>query len=306
MACGHCITESLAAGEDTSPGAGTSYLPSAPHLCFTGGEPPAVSSRHRRSSALAIGLDVSVVTGGGWVKRGDARARSSSPPRASPRWRSAGTRTTKRSRRETALLLAEAACDRHHRRRAGLAASRVAEEYRTVSPPARPSTSRGLAMHGESLPDHHFHWSPRPKDPVRPSFDPSSHGMVPFAGRFIRRKRRRSCSATPKRRRHPGAQRRRSVLGRLASSQLDCIGFSRLAAGGGTSRTRPRYTVCELCLDINRSPDAVRAARSAQTRTRTQSCSLLRGCGQAPFNVAETTAQIENRLTLNSCADPGR
>lgn len=82
LSCRHCITESSPAVRDTmSLEQAGSYLPAiaafAPELCITGGEP----FLHHRDivilirRARALDLRVSIVTGAGWVRRTDSARR---------------------------------------------------------------------------------------------------------------------------------------------------------------------------------------------------------------------------------------
>lgn len=287
MACGHCITESSPRAKGyMRPEQVLRYLPAirrfTRHLSFTGGEPLLF---HRDIVALTpaareIGLEVSVVTAGGWVKNA-AMARERVRELAA-----AGITQMAISwdpyhevfaPRETALMLAEAACDAGIAVdvRAALPADRPAEDYQAPFRhlPVRLDFS-WLAKLGraQSLPDGHFHWSDTPPKGVcttvlRPVIEPD--GMVYACcgpGHFARR-------PSPLVLGNAEEEPLEEILARGAADPiLEAIsligphGLYRLLQthrdGSSNVAARRRYTgVCELCLDINGSPDAVAALR---------------------------------------------
>jgi hypothetical protein len=262
------------------------YLPAiarfSPHLSFTGGEPLLF---HRDVVALAaearaLGLEVSVVTGAGWV-RNDAMARR----RVAELARAGVSHLVvswdpyheEFAPREQALAVVRAGCD---------AAMDV--EVRTTLPSGRdradyeepfrglpvwfeqtPPTQLGTARH---LPDGNFFWSDSPPKGrcsavLRSVIEPD--GMVYACcgpGHFTRRP---SPLALGNAEEEPlDAILERAVRDPIleAISLIGPHGLHRLlqarADGGATVATRRRYSgVCELCLDINGSPEAVRALR---------------------------------------------
>jgi hypothetical protein len=262
------------------------YLPAirrfSPHLSFTGGEPLLF---HRDVVALtlearALGLEVSVVTGAGWVKD-DALAR-----RLVGELARAGVSHLVVSwdpyheefaPREHALAVVRAGCD------AG-----IDVEVRAALPHGRDSADYEAAFRGlpvlfqhvwptqlgtaRHLPDEDFFWSDSPPKGrcsavLRAVIEPD--GMVYACcgpGHFTRR-------PSPLALGNAEEEPLEAILERAARDPiLEAInligpyGLHRLLQtrpdGAATVATRPRYSgVCELCLDINGSPQAVRALR---------------------------------------------
>jgi len=286
LACRHCITESSPQAKGRMrPEQVRRYLPAirrfTQHLSFTGGEPLLY---HREILTLAteateLGLEVSVVTGAGWVTS-DAMAHRrvgelvaagiSRMVISSDRYHEAFTP------REHALILARAACD------AG-----IAVDVRTVVPangnledhqeafrdlPVRFESTSPLKLGAaRDLPEADFHWQDGPPKGIcnvvlRPVIEPD--GTV------------YACCG-------PGHFSRRSsplVLGNAEETPLDEIlargardpmleaisligphGLNQLLAGcrrNGVSSPPRRYSgVCDLCLDLNGSPETVAALR---------------------------------------------
>ncbi len=286
LACGHCITESSPRAKGRMhPEQVRRYLPAirrfSKHVSFTGGEPLLY---YREILALAaeakqLGLEVSVVTGAGWVT-GEAMARTRVRELAAAglsrmviswdRYHEAFTP------REHALTLAQAAC-----------AAGIPVDVRTVVPANRnledyQAEFRGLPVRFESvsplklgaarnLPDADFQWQDSPPKGIcnvvlRPVIEPD--GMVYACcgpGHFSRR-------PSP------------LVLGNAEETPLDEIlargvrdpileaisligphGLYKLLDGRGRngvdSQPRRYSGVCDLCLDLNGSPASVAALR---------------------------------------------
>jgi hypothetical protein len=286
LACAHCISESSPRAKGhMRPEQALRYLPAirryTDHVCFTGGEPLLF---HRdiakiTPAARAMGLEVSLVTAGGWVT-GEAMARERIRELAA-----AGLNHIVISwdayheafaSRENVRRLVEAACEAGItvEVRAALPAFGHAEEYQAPfqNLPVRSETS-WLAKLGtaKSLPDEHFHWSEAPPKGIcttvrRPVIEPD--GMVYACcgpGHFARR-------GSPLVLGNAEEEPLEDILARGAADPiLEAIsligphGLYRLLQsrpGGAGIEERSRYSgVCELCLDINGSPEAVAALR---------------------------------------------
>jgi hypothetical protein len=250
-------------------------------VSFTGGEPLLFHRDILELVPLAreIGLEVSVVTGGGWVKDAAmARRRVEELAAAGVGFLAISWDPyhEKFAPADTPLTLARAASEAGMavEVRAALPAHRDLEEYR--------APFRGLPVHfdfawptrlgtAHSLPDDHFQWSDVPPKGVcptvlRPVIEPDGTVYACCGpGHFSRR-------PSP------------LVLGNADEEPLDDIlargardpileainligpfGLYRLLENAkATSNvvTRRRYSgVCELCLDLNGSPETVAALR---------------------------------------------
>jgi hypothetical protein len=286
LACGHCITESSPQAKGRMrPEQVRRYLPAirrfSRHVSFTGGEPLLY---YREILALAaqakqLGLEVSVVTGAGWVT-GEAMARTrvrelvaAGISRMVISWDRYHEAFTPR---EHALTVARAACT------AGIpvdvrtvvAANQNLEDYQAAFrglPVRFESTSPlqlGAARH---LPDTAFQWQDSPPKGLcnvvlRPVIEPDGTVYACCGpGHFSRR-------PSP------------LVLGNAEETPLDEIlargardpileaisligphGLYRLLerrSKGGAPSPRRRYSgVCDLCLDLNGSRETVAALR---------------------------------------------
>jgi hypothetical protein len=287
LACAHCVTESSPrAGGRMSVEQARRYLPAirrfSRRVSFTGGEPLLY---HRDIVELAaearrLGLEVSVVTGAGWVT-GAAKARrrvrelaAAGVGRLAISWDAYHGAFAPRER---ALILAREACE------AG-----IAVEVRTVLPAGRDleefhAPFRHLPVRLEStaplklgtaraLPDDAFRWTTEPPKGfctvvLRPVIEPD--GAV------------YACCGPA----HFSPRPSPLVLGNAEETPLDEIlaravrdplleaisligpgGLYRLLAGpadrGAAPRPRDRYSgVCDLCLDLNGSAETVAALR---------------------------------------------
>jgi hypothetical protein len=263
------------------------YLPAirrfSPHVSFTGGEPLLY---HREivdltAAARGIGLEVSVVTGAGWVTNESmARRRVEELVAAGIvhmviSW---DPYHEEFAPREKALALARAACDAgiDVEVRTAIPASRQLDDYQAPFRhlPVRFQftwpTKLGTARH---LPDEDFRWSDAPPGGVcdavlRAVIEPD--GMVYACcgpGHFTRRP---SPLAVGNAEEEPLDD----ILARGANdpileaiSLIGPLGLYRFLQahpnGRATVAPRQRYTgICELCLDINSSPAAVAALRA--------------------------------------------
>jgi hypothetical protein len=287
MACGHCITESSPRAKGhMRPEQVLRWLPAirrfTNHLSFTGGEPLLF---HRDIVAIVpaareIGLDVSVVTAGGWVKN-EAMARerirelvAAGIVHLAISW---DPYHEEFASPEIAMMLAEeaSAAGITVDVRATLPAHRQAEEYQAPFrhlPVRLDSSSLAKLGTAQSLPDEHFHWSDTPPKGVcptvlRPVIEPDGAVYACCGpGHFSRR-------PSPLVLGNAEEEPLEDILARGAADPiLEAIsligphGLYRLLQShpGGSSSVAPRrrYSgVCELCLDINGSPDAVEALR---------------------------------------------
>jgi len=288
LACGHCISESSPQARGRMrPEQVRRYLPAirqfSERVCFTGGEPLLFPSEILQLTAEAreIGLEVSVVTGAGWVKT-EAMARervgelaAAGISRVVISWDPYHEEFAPRAH---ALALAQAACD------AG-----IAVDLRTVVPANRSledyqAPFRKLPIHFEmsmpvrlgsarSLPEADFRWWDGP--PVgtcnvvlRPVIEPDGSVYACCGpGNFSRRSSPLALGNAEERPLEEILQRAACDPILEAISLIGPHGLYRLLQeeGNDGSRIEPRrrYSgVCELCLDINDSPAAVAALRT--------------------------------------------
>lgn len=292
LACGHCMTESSPQAKGRMrPEQVRRYLPAirrfSSSVAFTGGEPLLFHSEivDLTIEARQMGLEVSVVTGAGWVKdEAMARARidalaAAGISRMVVSWDAYHEAFAPRTH---VVAVVRAAC-----------AAGIAVDVRTVLPANRrledyQAPFRGLPVRFEctspaqlgtarNLPDDDFQWSGNlPKGickvVLRPVIEPD--GMV------------YACCGPGHFSRPPSPL----VLGNAEETPLEEIlargahdpiveaisligphGLYRLLqdrGGGPRIGTRRRYTgICELCLDINGSPDIVAALRERLEET---------------------------------------
>jgi hypothetical protein len=312
LACAHCIAESSPQARGRmDPERVRDYLPIirqfTEHLSFTGGEPLLY---HREIVDLTVearklGLAVSVVTGSGWAK---------SETLARERIRALVDAGIHRlvvswdayhevfAAREMVLAVARAGCEAGLRVdvRTVVPATGSVDEYHALfrDLPVRLESARPAQLgSARDLPDADFHWSETPPKGVcsvvlRPAIEPDGSVYACCGpGRYSR-------VPSPLVLGNVNETPLEDILARATDPILEAIrrvgphGLYTMLRGAGTPELplRPRYSgVCELCLDLNGSPEVVAALRERLTwRENRMLLAAAKMWAERPLPAAET------------------